>query len=935
MRVQIEETAQELVLDGELVGKGGEAVIYPVPDQPALVAKIYHKPIAERADKLAAMIAAPPTDPMAQTGHVSIAWPTARLFAIDGERHCVGYLMPRVREARLLYEFFNPKARQEMCKGFHHGYLLRTARNLASAVRAVHERGYVIGDVNESNILATGRALVTLVDTDSFQVAAPEQMFRCGVGKPEYTPPELQGARFSEVDRGQEHDRFGLAVLIFQLLMQGTHPFQGIFTGQGEPGTIPQRIRAGFWPYTQAPEVPFRPSPHAPPFTVLPAQVRELMERCFEKGQADPAGRPDASSWQKALGLAEEELQPCARNDQHRYHRGLGDACPWCEMAQRQGRDPFPSLEQAARTKVRQSPSEAESPAKGAKAKQTVTRVLPPPLPPALPKQDGMDAKPQPSLTATVARLFRTSTWPWVAAGAGGLGFVLLVVSLAVAITRKRPDGKAVQMASKATGFAPLLPGQVPPHLVGGPQEEMTCTGRIFRRLVLANESHFFIATPSRTIMEAFTDEKDFMEQVVDYLPWDTVSITGSIVEPKAAAARMQNGVPLLKLRQMECVGAPGSRAIVGQKRDPNTIRRDRVPGGVAGMPGNQPPFGPQQPAQPGPARPQSAPPGNLPAIGTELRLSGRYFGYTGSSQTVQVQSQEKGFSQVMFPVSNTETFADYKFNDAVEVTATVAEQGKLLGKRIVRVANPRSEVTDKGRAIPPLNFKEASEQWRQIRRQPQAHANEKVQAAGVFEEKDLTRADACYQIKITNLFFSYDRLNLYCSPEPAVAQFLAELKKGDEVLFEFSVMGTRSYNACGGLWSMSRIGEPERKVAFTPAIPKELIAVGRPNAVIAQPPMPRVAKPIKPAPAPKPGPQPVVPTDRANKDDEGKAGAELRGIKAVLSKDVEQARKDGHQREANQKLAMAKKNLEELIGKYPNTNAANQARQLLDELNQ
>src|SRR5438105_3869599 len=82
------------------------------------------------------------------------------------------------------------------------------ARNIAAAVHAVHSRGYVIGDVNESNILVTDTALATLVDTDSFQVRDPGSgvVYRCPVGKPEFTPPELQGASFGEIDRTPEHD---------------------------------------------------------------------------------------------------------------------------------------------------------------------------------------------------------------------------------------------------------------------------------------------------------------------------------------------------------------------------------------------------------------------------------------------------------------------------------------------------------------------------------------------------------------------------------------------------------------------------------------------------------------------------------------------------------------------------------------------------------
>jgi hypothetical protein len=350
MRVQLEkEAAVEsaiLELESKFLFKGGEAAIYALPGQDALVAKVYHKPIAERAAKLAAMIATPPVDPMAAHGHHSIAWPLDRLLAAD-DRRFVGFVMPRVLNARPIFEFYNPRARLKQCPLFHYGYLVRTARNLAAAVRALHDKGYVIGDVNESNLLVTNTALVTLVDTDSFQVPDNGRVHRCLVGKPEYTPPELQNSRFSDFDRGPEHDAFALAVLIFQLLMQGMHPFNGKFTGKGEAPPLGKRIQAGHFPYVRGRTVPYEPNPHAPPFAVLPRLLQDMMFQCFEEGHARSSIRPSAARWQEVLKEAERQLTVCSVNKQHVYDKGF-DGCPWCELALRHGRDPFPPPEEAA-----------------------------------------------------------------------------------------------------------------------------------------------------------------------------------------------------------------------------------------------------------------------------------------------------------------------------------------------------------------------------------------------------------------------------------------------------------------------------------------------------------------------------------------------------------------------------------------------------------
>ncbi len=347
MRVRLEGNDHEISLEGPLLGRGGEASIYAVPGRTDLAAKIYHNPTDEHADKLAVMLADPPAPPLVPGENRAVAWPTARLLEAGGAGLVVGYLMPRFDTIHLIWEFYNPAARQEICPQFHYGSLLRTARNLAAAVRTLHERGYVLGDLNESNVLVTPQALVTLLDVDSFQVRGRDRVYRCRVGRPEYTPPELQGVSFAEVDRTPQHDAFALAVLVFQLLMQGVHPFAGTCTGSGEPDSIPARIAAGWWPYSWGRTSPIRPSPHAPPWFALPPSVQECLRCCFEDAHTEPALRPDAAHWQHALEEAEQELTTCASNPHHVHHRGL-DRCPWCDLARQQGRDPFPIADSAS-----------------------------------------------------------------------------------------------------------------------------------------------------------------------------------------------------------------------------------------------------------------------------------------------------------------------------------------------------------------------------------------------------------------------------------------------------------------------------------------------------------------------------------------------------------------------------------------------------------
>ena len=348
MRLQRQSNGQIITLDRSLeLGAGGEACIYTVPHDNTLVAKVYHHPTDDHANKLATMLANPPLDPMAGTGHVSIAWPVDLLYTVDKRRHIAGFLMPRVTGMHPIVDFYNPGTRRKLCPLFNSLYLYRTARNLAAAICSLHEHGYVIGDINESNILVSETALVTLVDTDSFQVPHPHNgdVYRCPVGKPEFTPPELQGVKFSDIDRTPEHDRFGLAAIIFQLLMEGIHPFTGKFTSEGDPPPLAERILSGHFPYRRRWRSPYYPMPTAPPFEILPTKLRKLFVRCFKNGHKRPKARPDAETWGEALTKAENSLTSCSVNDQHRYGKHLR-TCPWCERTVKLvGRDPFPSSE--------------------------------------------------------------------------------------------------------------------------------------------------------------------------------------------------------------------------------------------------------------------------------------------------------------------------------------------------------------------------------------------------------------------------------------------------------------------------------------------------------------------------------------------------------------------------------------------------------------
>ena len=343
---------QRLALNSsDILTSGGEGTIYLPGAYPNIAAKIYHRVGRDIESKLTLMINNPPRVPVEEEANISIAWPADILVDPGPQKYVLGFVMKRV-SGRPAIEYYSPRKRREKSPGFTYEHLLVAARNLARAVEVCHGQRYVIGDINESNVLITDSASVALIDTDSFQVIDRRNgnVYRSPVGKPEFTPAELQGREFDSLDRTQDHDLFGLAVIIHHLLMEGAHPFTGKYLGQGDPPQVERRIAAGHFPHSRRRRVPYTQSPIVLPWRNLHPSLRALFVQCFDNGHSAPTTRPTAHEWTQAIENALRSLTTCRRNPQHRYFDSLSN-CPWCVRTRMMNGklDPFPAVSSGGR----------------------------------------------------------------------------------------------------------------------------------------------------------------------------------------------------------------------------------------------------------------------------------------------------------------------------------------------------------------------------------------------------------------------------------------------------------------------------------------------------------------------------------------------------------------------------------------------------------
>jgi DNA-binding helix-hairpin-helix protein with protein kinase domain len=321
-------TGRELSLKERPLAVGGEGAIHEVAGDSSVVAKVYNSPQHhERCEKLKAMaeLATPALLKIA-------AWPTATLHE-KPRGPIVGILMPKVVDCKEIHHLYSVAQRKKDFPDADWRFLTHAALNCAIAFDEIHRHGHVIGDVNQKNVMVSNRAIVQFVDCDSFQVRTRAgRVFRCVVGVPEYTPPELQNRSFRDLDRAPEHDRFGLAVLIFHLLMMGRHPFSGISLDHGDV-TIEDAIKYGRFAYSRGSQAArMKPPPNTLPISVLDSSVLTLFERAFVPQRSGSAvNRPTASDWKEALSSFLKSLGRCNVDPKHVFPKHAG-SCPWCSL---------------------------------------------------------------------------------------------------------------------------------------------------------------------------------------------------------------------------------------------------------------------------------------------------------------------------------------------------------------------------------------------------------------------------------------------------------------------------------------------------------------------------------------------------------------------------------------------------------------------------
>ena len=294
---------------------GGEGSIFLIPSDKSICLKIFSPHILEEKrdelEKKFKIMNKNPPNPTTQPkdNHQTYTWPLELIYNNNGA--FLGFTMYYSTGIGLT-EFINNTqvflpghaVHNEPINWLH---LFKIARNVALAVKNIHNSKHRIGDMKPANILVKNLA-VTFVDCNSFLIYNPDtcSYFKSELFTQGYRPPErfvLNQKQLQKYDWIYS-DRWVLSVIIFQVLMCGFHPFHAIVKTSGSDGSLEGNVLLGAYPYSGNQKDICDVVTFAPNFkAIIPPPLQMMFHNCFDKnkGYSNPDLRPTADEWVSAM----------------------------------------------------------------------------------------------------------------------------------------------------------------------------------------------------------------------------------------------------------------------------------------------------------------------------------------------------------------------------------------------------------------------------------------------------------------------------------------------------------------------------------------------------------------------------------------------------------------------------------------------------------
>ena len=319
--VQIDEKGTQTL--GDKLDQGNSSAIFSLDNKSKKAVRIF-SPSKRDDDILQAKIEAmtltsPPNVSSEQS--FSLAWPLSIVKSTD-EKEFLGYQFPlpptetsqniieaadhipsennnqiasRTTFLGSFFQSFRDKGDDDEINKYE------IALNLAKLVTAVHQQNHAFAELRPEKFLVD-RTHVYATECTDLHVQGPEGTYEGKHPLPDYTPPNDSTDELSEY---QKVDVFGLAILIFQIVMEGFHPFEACGSATTD-GTYNEMISNNEFPYRDPQAGKLEPPEEAPAYDELPETLQDYFNQIFIEGKLNPDIRPSAADWAEVIGSVVE-----------------------------------------------------------------------------------------------------------------------------------------------------------------------------------------------------------------------------------------------------------------------------------------------------------------------------------------------------------------------------------------------------------------------------------------------------------------------------------------------------------------------------------------------------------------------------------------------------------------------------------------------------
>ncbi len=292
---------------GEEIGEGGEAKVFHLdpltPRQRQLanqyVAKIYEQSSVYGEGEL------DPTAKLSLLGSISHAKKKLlkgfffpKYLICNEKGRCVGFLMPFCHGYSLAELFICFQNQREAIRPLIQPFLrnidrrwtrvelVTLALDILEKLDSLHQAGILMSDVNTSNILVNENLKSFFIDVDSYQVGN----YPCPMYHREYASPRMMAKGCPQGELLNINDEnYSIAVLLFQILFVGQHPYARNGKGSLEQ-SIMERDFAYPLTYDLTKDIPGG-GPWQNIWFSLPHEIKKAFYNVFAKGGNYPKTR--------------------------------------------------------------------------------------------------------------------------------------------------------------------------------------------------------------------------------------------------------------------------------------------------------------------------------------------------------------------------------------------------------------------------------------------------------------------------------------------------------------------------------------------------------------------------------------------------------------------------------------------------------------------